>query len=417
MESASMTIFDIVAILLTLTALFSYVNYKYIKLPNSIGLVIISIFFSMVVLVSHALGIDGLQQFDHDLISRIDFSEVVLSGLLGYLLFAGALQVDINSLRKYRRAVTFLATFGVIISTFIVGGLLWLFTHWIGVNIDLLYCLLFGALISPTDPVAVLSILQVVKAPAKLSTKIAGESLFNDGVAVVLFMTLLSIAHGDAASPGEITRLFIQEMLGGLALGFLLGYVTFKLLKRVNDYKTEILLTVALATGGYALTTSIEVSGAIAMVVAGLIIGNHGKQFAMSKKTREHVDNFWEFVEVSLNSLLFVMIGLEFTVIEFSPLYLLIGLAAIIIVLIARYVSVSTSVNSARLILNRRFERGTISILTWGGLRGGIPIALAFLLPHNEQFGYILTATYMVVAFSIIVQGLTMKRILKRFGY
>lgn len=265
-----------------------------------------------------------------------------------------------------------MATIGTVASTFIVGGLLYGFARLIHIDLSFLYCLLFGALISPTDPVAVLSILKVVKAPKTLNIKIAGESLFNDGVGVIIFLTLLGLATGGKTDALEISRLFFLEAIGGAVLGFAMGYVTFRLLKKVDDYKTEVLLTLALVTGGYALASGLETSGPIAMVVAGLLIGNHGKKFAMSEKTREHIDNFWELIEVILNSLLFVLIGLEFTSIRLSPVYLLVGAVSIVIVLFARVISVGLPVLAAKYGWKQSFDKGTISQMTWGGLCGGI---------------------------------------------
>jgi CPA1 family monovalent cation:H+ antiporter len=256
-----------------------------------------------------------------------------------------------------------------------------------------------------------------MKAPKSFETKIAGESLFNDGVGVVIFLVLLDIAAGAHTTGLEVVRLFGEEAIGGALLGLALGGLTYWLLKRVDDYKTEVLFTVALVAGGYALAAHVRTSGAIAMVMAGLFIGNRGKQLAMSEKTRARLENFWELVDDILNSLLFVLIGLELAVIEVSPAYVAVGLVAIVLVLAARFISVSIPVLSINALKRRRIGKGEISILTWGGLRGGIPVALALLLPKGNEADAILTVTYIVVAFSIIVQGLTIKRLVTRFGY
>lgn len=411
-----MEIIDTVSILLVLAALFSYLNYRFIKMPNSIGLMVIAMSFSVAIVIFGGLGISIVQTTSDILLQNIDFSKMVLSGMLGYLLFAGALQVNLSDLLKKKWEIIILATVGTVMSTFIIGTLMYGLFNVFGLTISYLYCLLFGALISPTDPVAVLSILKGMKTPKSLSIKIAGESLFNDGVGVVIFMILLGIAMGRESNALDVVRLFMEEAIGGALLGIVLGAVVYMLLKRVDHYKTEILLTIALAAGGYTLATHIHTSGAIAMVVAGLLIGNRGKQLAMSEKTRTHLDNFWDLIEDILNSVLFVLIGLELAAIDLSPIYIVIGLITIAVVLFARYVSVAIPVVSMK-IFGRKFSRGAISIITWGGLRGAIPVALALLLPKGDESDIILTITYVVVAFSIIVQGLSIGKLAAKFGY
>ena len=323
-----------IAILLSLAALFSYINYRFIKLPNSIGLMVIAMVFSITIVILSGFGFKFIHDASDGLLGDIDFSQIVLTGLLGYLLFAGALQTNLDDLLRYKWKILTLATLGTIMSTFIIGTLMYGLFNLFGLSISYLYCLLFGALISPTDPVAVLSILKTMKTPKSLEAKISGESLFNDGVGVVIFLVLLGVVAGEQSSGFDIARIFAEEAIGGALLGLLLGGFTYLLLKRVDDYKTEILFTVALVAGGYALAAHVHTSGAIAMVMAGLLIGNHGKDFAMSKRTRDHLDSFWGLIDDILNSLLFVLIGLELAVIKLSPIYVAIGLIAILVVLL-----------------------------------------------------------------------------------
>lgn len=413
-----MDVFEIIAVLLALAALLSYANYRFLKLPSSIGLMSLAILLAGVLIISHDLGLGAITDFGNYFVRHIDFSTAVLTGMLGYLLFAGALQININDLRDKKWEILTFATIGTVMSTFIVATLMYFVLALINIEMSYMYCMLFGALISPTDPVAVLSIMGRMKnVPSGLSTKIAGESLFNDGIGVVIFLILLEMIHGGEIGVAETFQLFATEALGGAVLGLLLGYGTYLLLKRVDDYKVEILLTIAAVTAGYALASRVHMSGAIAMVVAGLLIGNRGRQFAMSESTREHLSNFWDLVDSLLNSLLFVLIGLEFAVIQWSPDYALAGFMAIGVVLLARLVSIGFPTYVLKM-FKRTFSRGTISIMTWGGLRGGIPIALAFLVPRDgHEFDIILTMTFVVVAFSIIVQGLTMTKLLKKFEY
>lgn len=412
-----MDIFDTFAIILSLAAGLAYVNYRFLKLPTTIGLMVLAMGLSLIVVLTRELGVHTLSNAAHDLLSNINFSSAVLNGMLGYLLFAGALQVNLGDLRQRRWEIFTFATLSTAISAFVVGSLLWGLFIVFGITINPIYCYIFGALISPTDPVAVLAILKTTKVPKLLRVTIAGESLLNDGVGVVLFTVLVAMLDGAKLGAGQIAGMFLLEALGGAILGLVLAYVTYRLIKQVHDYKTEILLTIALAMASYTLATKLHVSGAIAAVAAGLFIGNQGKRFAMSARTREHLDSFWDLVDEVLNAILFVLIGLEILVVQFRPTYVLVGLAAILIVLIARAVSVSIPLQWFTALSSRRYHHGALGIMTWGGLRGGIPIALALLIPRGEGFNLILTITYIVVAFSIIVQGLTIKRVVERYGY
>lgn len=412
-----MDIFDTFAIILSLAAGLAYVNYRFLKLPTTIGLMVLAMGLSLIVVLTRELGVHTLSNAAHDLLSNINFSSAVLNGMLGYLLFAGALQVNLGDLRQRRWEIFTFATLSTAISAFVVGSLLWGLFIVFGITINPIYCYIFGALISPTDPVAVLAILKTTKVPKLLRVTIAGESLLNDGVGVVLFTVLVAMLDGAKLGAGQIAGMFLLEALGGAILGLVLAYVTYRLIKQVHDYKTEILLTIALAMASYTLATTLHMSGAIAAVAAGLFIGNQGKRFAMSARTREHLDSFWDLVDEVLNAILFVLIGLEILVVQFRPTYVLVGLAAILIVLIARAVSVSIPLQWFTALSSRRYHHGALGIMTWGGLRGGIPIALALLIPRGEGFNLILTITYIVVAFSIIVQGLTIKRVVERYGY
>ncbi len=333
--------------------------------------------------------------------------------MLSVLLFAGALHVDLGALAEQKLEITLLATFGIVLSTLIVGGLTWLVAGWLGLGLPFVLCLLFGALISPTDPIAVMGLLKSLGVPERLETTIAGESLFNDGVGVVLFTLVLELMTGEeAVTVGSATLLFVHEALGGVALGLAAGYVAYAMLKRVDNYQVEVLITLALVTGGYALALAWHLSAPLAVVVAGLLIGNRGRALAMSDTTREHLDTFWELADSVFNAVLFLLIGLEVIVVEAAGPVLLLALAAIPIVLFARAVSVSLPLTL--LSPFRHYEAGAKRVLIWGGLRGGISVALVLSLPPGEARGILLAATYAVVLFSILVQGLTVSRLVRR---
>ncbi len=405
-----MELFNIIAILISLTAVLGYFVHRFTKLPTTIGLMIISLIISMVIIMLGRFGI-GFEE-GVAFVNSIDFNQTLMIGMLSYLLFAGALHVDLNELMKCKWEVTILAVFGVIISTVLIGSLVYIMLGWIGINLPYIYCLLFGAIISPTDPIAVLSIMKKANAPKSLEIKMAGESLFNDGIAVVVFLVIFGIATGKhEPSFNYITSLFAVEVIGGIFFGMLLGWVGFIMLKSVDNYQVEVLITLALVTGGYALALSMHTSGPLAIVVAGLFIGNHGRKFAMSDRTREHLDMFWELVDETLNSVLFVLIGLELLVVFLTGSYIIAGLFAIVIVLFARV----TSIGLPMLLLKnkRNTDPGEIKLLIWGGLRGGISVALALSLPKGDERDVILAMTYIVVVFSIIVQGLTIKYLIK----
>ena len=404
---------DIAATCLVITALLSWLNHRFVRLPTTIGVMVIALGLSLAIVALDVAGWShALRQYEESLLRSIDFSDVLMQGMLSLLLFAGALHVDLSELKAQRWPVAALALGGTLLSTLLVGYGLWLALPWVGLPLDLLHCLLFGALISPTDPIAVMGILKSAGAPKNLELVIAGESLFNDGVGVVIFALLVGmLASGGTPTAGAALALLMREAGGGIAFGLVLGYVTYRLLKSVDDYEVEVLLTVAAVTGGYALASKLHVSGPLAMVVTGLVVGNHGRAWAMSDTTRRHVDMFWELVDGMLNAVLFVLIGMEVLLVALSTPLLAAGAVAIGVTLLARLLSVGVPVGA----LGRRIglPRGSWRVLTWGGLRGGISVALALSLPTGPQRDTVLALTYCVVVFSILVQGLTIGRVVR----
>ncbi|CAN5914326.1 sodium:proton antiporter [soil metagenome] len=410
-----------VSLLISLAAVSSYVNYRYIKLPTTVGVMLVALVASLaLVLVGPYAG--GFREQATAMISRIDFNQIVLHGMLAFLLFAGAIHVNLEDLGREWLTVSSLAIFGTLASTFIVGGVTWLVLGWLGLGIPLVHALLFGALISPTDPIAVLGIMKSVGAPRQLEVQVVGESLFNDGLGVAVFLILLQLsgfggaAGSGAAAPlsigvGAVGLLLLEEVGGALVLALAAGFLTYQMLKRVDNYHVEMLLTLALAMGVYALADALHLSAPIAVVVAGLFMGNQGRALAMTEKTREHVDTFWELVDQILNVVLFLLIGLELLVLRIEPGWLVAGVLAIPIVLSARWVSVAGIIGPLGWV--KAQSKGAISVLTWGGLRGAISVAMALSLPANYSRSLILTLTYFVVVFSILVQGLTVGRLIR----
>ncbi|MEH6657635.1 cation:proton antiporter [Leeuwenhoekiella marinoflava] len=405
----------ITAILVGLAAVFGYINVRFLKLPNTIGLMLITLLFTLGVL-GIAYYDDTLLEAEKEIISSIDFEKVLLDGMLSFLLFAGALHTNFEQLRVQRWPVIVFATVGVLTSTFLVGGALYYVLMMLGLDVDFIYCLLFGALISPTDPIAVLGILKKAGAPKNLETKIVGESLFNDGVGVVVFLTIFKIAgSSEPVTPGDILELFGLEVLGGIALGLGIGFLTYKLLKSINDYDIEVIITLAAVMCGTVAAQKLHMSAPLAMVTAGLLVGNDtARKHTMSELTETYVDKFWELIDILLNTILFVLIGMEMLIISFEIPAIIAGLIAIPVVLICRYVSLLIPINFFEKHLN--FVPRTDVIMTWGGLRGGISIALALSLTQDMHRELFLVITYIIVIFSILVQGLTVGSVIKKLG-
>jgi CPA1 family monovalent cation:H+ antiporter len=412
-----MSIFNIFAIMIVLAASFSYINHRYLKLPSTIGVMIISLVASVLMVVIGSLfPIVVLDEDATTFIKNIDFNEILMNVMLCFMLFAGALHIDVKTMAEEKVSVLVFSTVGVLVSTFIVGTLFYYASALIGIEISYIYCLLFGSLISPTDPIAVLAILKKAKIPKKLEVKIAGESLFNDGVAVVIFISLFEIASkGDSAfNFTDISLLFVREAVGGVILGIAAGYLGYYLLKSIDSYGVEVLITIALVTGGYALAYKLHISGALAVVVMGLMMSEKGRTQAMSDITREYIDKFWEMVDEILNIILFVLIGFEILVIQFNQQYLMAGVMAVFIVLLARLISVGLPIQLMH--LRKKTIPHTITMLTWGGLRGGISVALALSLHPTMHRDFIVATTYFVVVFSIVVQGLSIGALVKKLN-
>ena len=410
-----MDLFTITSIIIVLSALFGYLNVRFLKLPNTIGLMLVAIIFTLILFASTFID-KSIYEIAENMISKIPFSEILMDVMLGFLLFAGAMHTNFDQLRVQRWPILIFSTLGVLASTFITGGLVFYLLQFMGFEVPFIHCLLFGALISPTDPIAVLGILKKAGVPKKLETKIVGESLFNDGVGVVVFLTILGIAQGGphgSGDPFDVAKLFGQEVFGGLVMGGLLGYGTYLLMKSIDDYDIEILITLACVMGGYSLAHYLHLSAPLAMVVAGLVVGNEKvRGSSMSDITEQYVDKFWELVDMLMNAILFVLIGLEMLILTFNGQYVLAGLISIVLVLLARYISLFIPVKlfSKKL----EFVPHTDKIMTWGGLRGGISIALALSLPSEMNRDIFIIITYIVVVFSILVQGLSIGKLATR---
>lgn len=405
---------NIVAIFLVVTALLAYLNHRFIGMPTTIGVMAAALALSLALVGLDAVGVaHEVRVYGASLLRSIDFSDVLMQGMLSLLLFAGALHVDLSELKAYRWPVGVLAVLSTLLSTVAVGYGMWFALPLMGLNLPLMYCLLFGALISPTDPIAVMGILKSAGAPKELELVIAGESLFNDGVGVVIFSLLLGmLASGITPTLGHGFELLLHEAGGGLLFGGVLGYVTFRLLKSIDNYQVEVLLTLAAVTGGYALASQLHVSGPLAMVVAGLMIGNHGRALAMSDTTRRYLDMFWELIDEILNATLFVLIGMEVLLVTFSFNDMVAAGVAVAVTLSARLLTVGLPVR----LLPRAFKLppGSWKVLTWGGLRGGISVALALSLPDGPARNTVVALTYGVVVFSILVQGLSIGKVIRR---
>ena len=433
---------DIPAILLGLAALFGALNYWFVKLPHTIGLVVIALVASLAV-----VGLDlvvptlGLSARVNGFLESLDFNVTLMQGMLSFLLFAGALHVDLGQLLSRKWTILVLASFGVVLSSLIIGGGFWLTATALGLSLPLIVCLVLGVIVTPTDPVAVLGLLKTLKVPAHLKAKIAGESLFNDGVAVVLFSIVVVLAFGGygahgaegshgaegdhGAGGGSLTFtyglwLFAKEAIGGALLGLVGGLIAFWVIRRIDDHVLEVIVTLALVTGAYSIALHLHLSGPIAMVIAGLLIGNQGTALAMSDKTRDHLEKFWELIDEILNSVLFLLIGLEIVFILQNagsgvsvPVIIVLVVVVILLSVGARFTAIFLPLQIKA--LNSEVSRGTVPILTWAGIRGGISVALALSLPESPERGLLLLVTYCVVLFSVIVQGLTVERVIKRY--
>jgi CPA1 family monovalent cation:H+ antiporter len=405
--------FELVAILLTLTAAFSWVNNRLALLPHTIGLLVMGLGASLLVIGAET-AVPGLVNYENlpGLVGQFNFQGTVLEGMLAFLLFAGALQVDVVGLRSRAVTIGAMATIGVVVSTATIGCVVWATGDLIGVPISLPWALVFGALISPTDPVAVLATLKEVKVPEDLQIVMAGETLFNDGVGVVLFVVLVHAALGDNLDAVQVGQMFFVEAMGGAILGAVTGYFAHRAMRAIDDYVIEVMISLALVMGTYAIASRMGVSGPLAVVVAGLLVGSRGPRDALSDQTQRYLFGFWTLIDEMLNSVLFLLIGLEVLVLRFEPAFGWLMALAVPLVLIARLAAVSGPV--LLLGLFRKFARGTIPVLTWGGLRGGISVALALSLPEVAEKSALLAATYAVVLFTLIVQGLSLHALIKR---
>ena len=420
---------DIPAILLILATIFGAINYKFVKLPHTIGLMIVALVASLsLIALDLTFPSLGMSILVNEFLGNIDFNVTLMQGMLSFLLFAGALHVDLDQLLENKWTILTFASIGVLVSSFVIGGGFWLISGAVGLSLPFLVCLLLGVMVSPTDPVAVLGVLKTLQVPSPLKAKIAGESLFNDGVAVVLFSVLVSLVFGNGDEGSletsfqlsSVVWLLTKEALGGLFLGLISGFIAFWLLRQIDDYVLEVLITLALVTGAYSIALHLHLSGPIAMVIAGLLIGNQGASLAMSETTRMHVETFWELVDEILNSVLFLLIGLKIIFLLQHSSYeiaypLLIGLfiAITLLSLFARFLAIALPVQIKS--LNSEVNPGTVPILTWAGIRGGVSVALALSLPSSSESELLLFVTYLVVLFSVAIQGLTIENVIKRY--
>ncbi|RYY32304.1 MAG: sodium:proton antiporter [Sphingobacteriaceae bacterium] len=407
-----MDLFIIIALLITLSAIYSYLNAKFLKLPGTIGVMAIAVVGSILIIASNKLN-PAIAKNLTVLAKSIDFSETVLNIMLGFLLFATAFRVDTRQLKREMKPVMVLSTFGVIISTAIFGGLFYYIAGWFDIKMPLIYCFVFGALVSPTDPVAVAGIIKGSKLPQHLETIVSGESLFNDGIGLVLFVTILEIANAgnEAIVFGNAVLLFAQEVFGGIALGGITGYVAFRLMRSIKDFQTIVLVSLALVMANSLVASYLHLSIPIAVVTAGLFAGSRSINTDKKEQSHQGLENFWELVDELLNTILFSMIGLQMINFPFINYYWRTGLIAIVVLLVARWCSIMLPLTFLRRSLNVNYS--SINILTWAGVRGGISIALALSLPLEARYKYlIISATFFVVLFSIIVQGLTLNRLI-----
>ena len=411
-----MPLYTIFTYIICLAALFAYIVKKFTKLPATIGIMIITMLASVALVLLNRFITPFSTDSIKSAIASLDFHDLLLNKMLGFLLFAGAIHINANDLKQQRLPIIALATAGTVISTLLVATFTYFLFMLFGIGIPFIYCLLFGSLISPTDPIAVLGILKQVKIAPSLEMKISGESLFNDGVALVIFTVIYEVAlsGADQMTFSGVSLLFLKEAGGGLLFGFLIGYAGYYLNKSIDSYGVEVLITVAIVMGGYEFANYIHISGALAMVVAGLITGNKVKNHALSNETRDYLGKFWELIDEILNAVLFMLIGLEMLIIPIDQDIVGLGLIAIVIVLVSRYISVGLSVFFFKRMIS--FEKNSVKILTWGGLRGGISVAMALSLATTMYKNQFLAITYIIVVFSIVVQGLTIGKVAKRLS-
>ena len=401
--------------LIVLASIFAYVNLRFLKLPGTIGIMVIAMLVSVAIrLVGDQFFPDATKEL-YELFTDLDFNEILMGAMLNFLLFAGALHVKFTDLRDQKWAIMTYATVSVVLSAFIVSGILYYLAPLFNINIPYIYCLLFGTLISPTDPIVVLGILKQAKVPKAIETKITGESLFNDGVAVVMFAVVLQVATNPNFEPsfGSISQLFLLEAGGGIVLGAVLGWSASTLMKQIDDYKVSVLITLAVVMGGFLIAKETHVSSPLAMVIAGLIIGNYGKQAAMSKETQDYLGKFWELIDEIMNAILFLFIGFELLLIDDLLGEILLGVACIFIVLFSRFLSILIPFKT--LLRRNPYSKGSLPVMVWGGIRGGVSIALVLSMPNGELKELLLEITYIVVLFSIVVQGLTVGKVANKF--
>jgi len=413
-QSIPMELYYSFSVLIVLAALFSYANLRFLKLPGTIGIMIIAMLVSIAIrLLGDSYFPDATKDM-FQLFNSLDFNEILMGAMLNFLLFAGAMHVNILDLKNLRWTIATYATISVVLSAFIISVILYYIAPYFGIQIPYIYCLLFGTLISPTDPIVVLGILKQAKVPKIIETKITGESLFNDGVAVVMFAVVLQIATNPSfdADFASVSKLFLMEAGGGILLGLLLGFTASNSMKKIDDYKVSALITLSIVMGGFLIAKELHISSPLAMVIAGLIIGNYGKKFAMSKTTQDYLNKFWELIDEIMNAILFLFIGFELLLIEDLMDQILLGIATIFIVLLSRTLSI---VIPARTILRKNtFSKGSLIVLVWGGIRGGVSIALVLSMPNSEWKDLLLEFTYIVVLFSIVIQGLTVGKVAHR---
>lgn len=395
--------------LIVLASIFSYLNYRFLKLPSTIGIMVIAIVVSIFLVSFGETVLPRTFGHLHNLMSSIDFTEVLMGAMLNFLLFAGGIHINIDDLKEQFRPVLIFSTLGVVISTFVVGFGMFYLLPLLGIELPFIYCLLFGALISPTDPVAVLSILKQANVSKSLETKVAGESLFNDGMAVVVFTVVLQLAIGNKVELGleNIGLILLKEAGGGLLLGVVLGWITSRLMREVDDYIISVLVTLSVVMGGYLIARQMHISGPLTMVAAGLFMGNFNVKFKMKSITQDYLIKFWELIDEILNAVLFLFIGFELLIIEDLRYFMIPGAVAIAVVLLARVISIWVPTK----FMKTTFSPQTVKVLIWGGIRGGVSIALALSIPKNEHSTVVLSITYCVVVFSIIVQGLTIAKV------